>query len=486
MERFFKLKENGTTVSTEIMAGFTTFFTMVYIIFVNPNILSATGMPWGAVFLATIIAAAIGTLIMGLFANVPYAQAPGMGLNAFFTYTVCFGLGFTWQQALAMVFLCGIINIIITVTKVRKSIIKAIPVSIQHAIGGGIGIFIAYIGIKQNAGFIQFLSDNTNLVEVNGQPFAADATYSGIFSAVTNGGIVPELVKFNNPAALLALIGLVLTVVLLLLKVKGAILIGIVATTLIGIPMGVVDLSSATISFASFGDSFSQLGDTFGAAFGSEGLLSLFADPAKIPLVLITIFAFSLSDTFDTIGTFIGTGRRSGIFSEEDQKALESGTGFKSKMDKALFADAIATSVGAVFGTSNTTTYVESAAGIGAGGRTGLTSVVTAVLFLLCSFLAPVAGLVPAAATAPALIVVGVMMLSSFKEIKWDDFEEAVPAFFAGVFMALCYSISYGIAAGFIFYCIVKLCKGKIKEVHPILWVSALLFLVNFVVMAFI
>lgn len=486
MERFFKLKENGTTVSTEIMAGFTTFFTMVYIIFVNPNILSATGMPWGAVFLATIIAAAIGTLIMGLFANVPYAQAPGMGLNAFFTYTVCFGLGFTWQQALAMVFLCGIINIIITVTKVRKSIIKAIPESIQHAIGGGIGIFIAYIGIKQNAGFIQFLSDNTNLVEVNGQPFAADATYTGIFSAVTNGGIVPELVKFNNPAALLALIGLVLTVVLLVLKVRGAILIGIVATTVIGIPMGVVDLSSATISFASFGDSFSQLGDTFGAAFGSEGLLSLFANPAKIPLVLITIFAFSLSDTFDTIGTFIGTGRRSGIFSEEDQKALENGTGFKSKMDKALFADAIATSVGAVFGTSNTTTYVESAAGIGAGGRTGLTSVVTAVLFLLCSFLAPIAGLVPAAATAPALIVVGVMMLSSFKEIKWDDFEEAVPAFFAGVFMALCYSISYGIAAGFIFYCIVKLCKGKIKEVHPILWVSALLFLVNFVVMAFI
>lgn len=486
MERFFKLKENGTTVSTEIMAGFTTFFTMVYIIFVNPNILSATGMPKDAVFLATIIAAAIGTLIMGLFANVPYAQAPGMGLNAFFTYTVCFGLGFSWQQALAMVFLCGIINIIITVTKVRKSIIKAIPESIQHAIGGGIGIFIAYIGIKQNAGFIQFLSDNTNLVSVNGQPFAADATYTGIFSAVTNGGIVPELVKFNDPAVLLALIGLVLTVVLLMLKVRGAILIGIVATTVIGIPMGVVDFSNASISFETLSDSFSQLGDTFGAAFGSEGLLSLFADPARIPLVLITIFAFSLSDTFDTIGTFIGTGRRSGIFSEEDQKALENGTGFKSKMDKALFADAIATSVGAVFGTSNTTTYVESAAGIGAGGRTGLTSVVTAVLFLLCSFLAPVAGLVPAAATAPALIVVGVMMLSSFKEIKWDDFEEAVPAFFAGVFMALCYSISYGIAAGFIFYCIVKLCKGKIKEVHPILWVSALLFLVNFVVMAFI
>lgn len=485
MERFFKLKENGTKVSTEVMAGFTTFFAMVYIIFVNPSVLSATGMPWGAVFLATIISAAVGTLVMGLFANVPYAQAPGMGLNAFFTYTVCFGLGFTWQQALAMVFICGIINIIITVTKIRKSIIKAIPESIQNAIGGGIGIFVAYIGIK-NANLIQFLSDNTNLVSVNGEAFAADAAYTGIFSAVTNGGIVPELVKFNNPAVLLALIGLVLTIVLLVLKVRGAILISILATTIVGIPLGVVDLSSASISFASLGASFSELGSTFGAAFGAQGMGSLFADAAKIPLVLITIFAFSLSDTFDTIGTFIGTGRRSGIFSEDDIKSLESSTGFKSKMDKALFADAIATSVGAVFGTSNTTTYVESAAGIGAGGRTGLTSVVVAILFLLCSFLSPIAGLVPAAATAPALIVVGVMMLSAFKGIKWDEFDEAVPAFFAGVFMALCYNISYGIAAAFIFYCIIKLVKGKIKEVHPILWVSALLFLVNFIVQAFI
>ncbi|MFA9379840.1 MAG: NCS2 family permease [Acetanaerobacterium sp.] len=485
MERFFKLKENGTKVSTEIVAGFTTFFTMVYIIFVNPNVLSQTGMPWGAVFLATIISAAVGTLIMGLFANVPYAQAPGMGLNAFFTYTVCFALGFKWQQALAMVFLCGIINIIITVTKIRKSIIKAIPESIQHAIGGGIGIFIAYIGVK-NAHLIQFLSDSTNLVSVNDQPFAPDAAYTGIFSAVTSGEIVPELVKFNTAGVLLAVIGLIVTIVLLVLKVKGAILIGILGTTILGIPMGIVDLSTASISIDSLTDSFSQLGTTFGAAFGAEGMGSLFADTAKIPIVLLTIFAFSLSDTFDTIGTFIGTGRRSGIFSEEDQKALENSTGFKSKMDKALFADAIATSIGSVFGTSNTTTYVESAAGIGAGGRTGLTSVVTAILFLLCALLAPVAGIVPAAATAPALIVVGVMMMSAFKNIKWDDFEEAVPAFFAAVFLAMCYSISYGIAAAFIFYCIIKLCKGKIKEVHPILWVSALLFLINFVVQAVI
>ncbi len=483
MERFFKLKENGTKVSTEILAGFTTFFAMVYIIFVNPNILSKTGMPWNAVFLATIISAAVGTLVMGLFANVPYAQAPGMGLNALFTFTVCFGLGFTWQQALAMVFICGIVNIIITVTKIRKSIIKAIPESIQNAIGGGIGIFIAYIGVK-NANLIQFTSDNTNLVSVNGQPFTADGTFTGIFSAVTNGGIVPALVDFNTMGVLLAIIGLIVTVVLLILNVKGAILIGIIATTIIGIPMGIVDVSAASISFDTLGSSFADLGTTFGAAFSADGMGSLFADPAKIPLVLVTIFAFSLSDTFDTIGTFIGTGRRSGIFSEEDQKALENSTGFKSKMDKALFADSIATSIGAIFGTSNTTTYVESAAGIGAGGRTGLTSVVTAVLFILCILLAPVAGLVPAAATAPALIVVGVMMMSAFKNIKWDDFEEAVPAFFAAAFMAFCYNISYGIATAFIFYCLIKLCKGKIKEVHPILWVSAILFILNFVVAA--
>ena len=211
---------------------------------------------------------------------------------------------------------------------------------------------------------------------------------------------------------------------------------------------------------------------------------SLFSDVSKLPLVLMTIFAFSLSDTFDTIGTFIGTGRKTGIFSEDDQKALESGNGFKSKMDKALFADATATSIGAIFGTSNTTTYVESAAGIGAGGRTGLTSVVTAALFIISAFFAPVISIVPGAATAPVLIIVGVMMLSSFKEVNWTDLEDAIPAFFASVFMAFCYSISYGIAAGFIFYCIVKIVRGKAKELHPILIVSTLLFILNFIVLA--
>lgn len=486
MEKFFKLKEHGTKVSTEVVAGFTTFFAMSYIIFVNPNILSATGMPSQAVFLATIIAAVIGTLVMGLFANVPYAQAPGMGLNAFFTYTVVFALGFTWQQALAMVFICGIVNILITVTKLRKAIIKSIPESLQHAIGGGIGIFIAYIGIK-NAGLLQFTSDPSSIMAVNGVPFTPDATFNeGIFSVVSGGGTVPALVLFNNPAVILSIIAIVLTVVLLIAKVRGAILIGIIVTTLIAIPMGVVDPSSATLSADSLGNSFSQLGETFGAAFGPEGMQSLFSDSSRILTVIMTIFAFSISDTFDTIGTFIGTGRRTGIFSNEDMKMMENTSGFKSKMDKALFADAIATSIGAVVGTSNTTTYVESAAGIGAGGRTGLTSVITALAFVACIFLAPIMGLVPAQATAPALIAVGIMMMAAFKDIKWADLEDAIPAFFAAVFMALCYSISYGIAAGFLFYCIVKIVRGKAKELHPILIVSTILFVINFVVLALI
>ncbi len=305
-------------------------------------------------------------------------------------------------------------------------------------------------------------------------------------TVIASSSAVPAIVPLNTPSVLLALFGIVLMVVLLMANVRGAILIGIIATTLVGIPFGVTDFSHASITFNTLGDSFSRLGSTFGAAFGPEGMGSLFADSSKWLLVVMTIFAFSLSDTFDTIGTFIGTGRRTGIFSLEDEQALENSKGFRSKMDRALFADSIATSIGALFGTSNTTTYVESAAGIGAGGRTGLTSVTTAVMFVLCTVLAPVAGSIPAAATAPALVIVGVMMMSSFKEVNWPDLEEAIPAFGAGIFMALCYSISYGIAAGFIFYCIVKIAKGKFREIHPILLVSALLFILNFVVLALI
>ena len=449
MEKFFQLKENNTTVGKEVVAGLTTFFAMAYIIAVNPTLLSQSGMEWGAVFLATIIASVIGTLIMGLVANVPYALAPGMGLNAFFVYTVCATLGFTWQQALSMVFICGVLNIIITVTKIRKYIIKAIPRSLQNAIGGGIGIFVAYIGLL-NVGIISFDSG------------------------------VPALATLNQPAFWLFLIGLALTIILLVCKVKGAILIGIVATALLGIPMGVT-VTTETVSFT---EACSQLPTTFGAIFTSEGLPSLFSDVSKLPLVLVTIFSFSLSDTFDTIGTFIGTGRRTGIFSAEDEKALENGSGFSSKMDKALFADSIATSIGAICGTSNTTTYVESSAGIAAGGRTGLTSVVVAICFALSAFLSPVISAVPSAATAGVLVVVGCMMASSLKEIEWGDISEAIPAFFASVFMAFSYSISYGIAGGFITYCIVKTCKKQAKDVHPVIWVVAVLFILDFIITA--
>ena len=301
MEKFFHLKENGTTVSTEIMAGLTTFFAMSYIIIVNPQILSSTGMPWGGVFLATIIAAIIGTLVMGLFANVPYAQAAGMGLNAFFTYTVCFGLGFKWQETLCMVFLCGLINIIITVTKIRKMIIQAIPEVLQNAIGGGIGLFVAYVGFL-NVGFFTFTTKS--------------AAKSGDTVQAT-----PGLAVMNNPTIWLFIIGLVLAIVLTVLKVRGGMLIAIAVTAVVGIPMGQTTMANSV----SIADTFAQLPQTFGVIFTKDGFPALFSDVSKLPIILLTIFAFSMSDTFDTIGTFIGTGRRTGIFSAEDEKALENG-----------------------------------------------------------------------------------------------------------------------------------------------------------------
>ncbi len=466
MDKFFKLKEHGTNFRTEVMAGLTTFFTMAYIIFVNPSILSKTGMSWGGVYVATILAAVIGTLVMGLVANVPYAQAPGMGLNAFFTFTVCFALGFSWQEALAIVFICGIINILITVTQIRKAIIKAIPQSLQYAIGGGIGLFIAYIGVK-NAHFIKFTAEFPSFLAQLTNPEGK------LDTLVANGEVVPAIVNFTDSHALLALIGLAITAVLMLLKVKGAILLGVIAATLIGIPMGVTTFGTETHSVTAIADTFFKL-----------DFAGLFSDPSRLFIVLTTVLAFSLSDTFDTIGTFIGTGRKSGIFDDKDEVALFSGKGFKSKMDKALFADATATSIGAVLGTSNTTTYIESAAGISVGGKTGLTSVVTAVLFLACLFLTPIAGIVPQAATAPALIVVGILMMESFGKIKWDDLEEALPAFFTAVLMPFTYSISNGIAIGFIFYVITKICNRKAREVHPLMYIVSALFLLNFIVAA--
>ena len=486
LEKFFQLKENNTTVGTEIAAGLTTFFAMSYIIFVNPQILSLTGMPTQAVFLATVLSAAVGTLILALYANVPYAQAPGMGLNAFFTYTVVFALGFSWQEALFMVFLTGIVGILITVTSIRKMIIHAIPESLQHAIGGGIGVFIAYIGLK-NAQLLSFTSEGQDILSVNNQPYTPGTEITGaVNTVVTGGGIIPDMGSLTNPYALLALIGLITMVILMLAKVKGAILIGIVMTTLIGIPMGVTDLSGLSNPANSLSAAFGELGTTFGAAFGSQGLGSLLADPSRYAIILITIFAFTLTDVFDTIGTFIGTGRKAGIFTLEDEKSMDTGKGLNTKMEKALLADTVATSFGAVLGTSPVTTFVESAAGIGSGGRTGLTSLTTASMFLITAFFSPVMSVVPGAATAPALILVGILMMSAFAEIDWNNLEEAVPAFFASIFMGFSYSISYGIAAGFLFYIITKVVKGKVAVVHPVLWATTALFIINFVVLGMI
>ena len=495
MEKFFKLKQYGTNVSTEVIAGITTFFTMAYIIFVNPSILQLAGTasnpfnPQG-IFVATIISAAIGTLVMAFVANVPYALAPGMGLNAFFTFTVCGTMKFTWEQALAMVLICGLINIVITVTGLRKAIIKSLPKILQSAIGGGIGLFIAYIGIK-DAGLLKFTSDPGTYQFFGTTP--ANAT------VVASASAVPAFVNFSNPAVQLALIGVAIMVVLMVKKVKGAILIGIVTTTvlaLIEILCGVAPSTffSVAPNVKTASDFFSTISITPASIANSIGAVhytafkmdfpGLFANFGKTMLALTAIIAFVLTDIFDALGTFIGTGRRTGIFDENDQKLMMEGHGLKSRMDRALFADLSATITGAFFGTSNTTTYVESSAGIAEGGRTGLTSVVTAVLFIFCLLLAPVVGLVPSAATAPALIVVGILMIASISDIDWHNFEDAAVAFLAVVIMPFTYSITNGIAFGFIVYVLIKLIKGKAKEIHPIMYVFTGLFILNFILMA--
>lgn len=460
MEHFFKLRENNTDVKTELFAGLTTFLTMAYIMFVNPSILSLAGMDKNAVFIATILAAVIGTLIMGLVANVPFAQAPGMGLNAFFTFTIVFRMGFTWQQALAMVFICGLINILITVTKLRKAIINAIPVSLQYAISGGIGLFIAYIGLI-NSGFLTFLVEEPHKIT------------DGLYNAT-----VPAVTDFANKGALLALFGLIVTIILLLRNVKGAILIGIIATTIASLATGHVSLAGGVINADA---NLGALSNTF----MKMDLAGLFADPGKFLLIFSTIFAFSLTDTFDTIGTFLGTGRKAGIFDDKDSEKFEKNEGgFNSKLEKALFADATATSIGAILGTSNTTTYVESAAGISVGGKTGLTSVTTAVLFLASLLLLPLVGVVPAVATSPALIVVGILMAEGIKNIDWEDLEVAIPAFFTLAMMPLGYSITTGVSWGFIFYVITKVVKGKAREVHPIMYIVSGLFILSMLLTA--
>lgn len=471
MDKLFKLKENGTTVRTEILAGLTTFFAMSYILFVNPAMLSQTGMPAQGVFLATIIGAVAGTLMMAFYANLPYAQAPGMGLNAFFTFTVVFSLGYTWQEALGMVFICGIISLIITLTKIRKTIIESIPGSLRAAISAGIGVFLAYVGIK-NAGLLKFSIDP-------GTYTVAGESVEKAQSAITaNSSATPGLVAFNDPAVLVALVGLAITVFFVVKGIKGGVILSIFATTVVAISVGLVNLSLIDLSQNNLGTAFKELGEIFGVAIGPKGLGALFTDTARLPQTFMAILAFSLTDIFDTIGTLIGTGEKVGI-------VASSGENHKSeRLDKALYSDLIGTSIGAIAGTSNVTTYVESAAGIGAGGRTGLTALVVAICFAISSFFSPLLAIVPTVATAPILIVVGIMMLGSLKNIEWDDLTEAIPAFFTSIFMGFSYSITHGIAAGFIMYALVKTVKGQAKEVHTMIWILDALFILNFVSLA--
>ena len=449
-EKFFKLSENKTTLSRELIAGLTTFAAMAYIIVVNPATLTGFGEP-GAMFIATILASAVSTALIGLIANIPYAAAPGLGLNntaanILAGYTA-YLVGLSAEGIVAVVLLSGIINVLITVTNIRKSIISAIPQSLQNAIGAGIGMFIIYIALC-NVGIVNFA-------------FGIPSINTGISWQV--------LVVF--------LIGLGTIILLLLKKVNGAILIGILVATLVGVPLGVTNFNTGY----NIAEAWTAYTHWFGRPI-TVGIPELFSDVKNIIPTFIGILSFSLSDIFDTIGTFIGTGKASGIFTDFDLKDMKEGSGFDSKMDKALFADAIATPIGALFGTSSTTTYVESAAGIGAGGRTGLTSLVVAICFILSLPLAGFVSGIPSAATAPALLIVGVMMLGSLNDINWDDYEEAIPAMFSSVPMALTYGITNGIMLGFWSYTFVKIVKGKFKEVHPVIWVSSILFILNYLI----
>jgi len=459
MEKFFKIKERGSNLRTEIIAGLTTFFAMSYIIFVNPSILSDTGMSWGGVFVATVLATALGTILIGLLANIPYGMAPGMGLNAFFAYTVCLGMGFAWQEALAMVFICGIAGIIITVTRLRAALIVAVPESMRLAIGAGIGLFIAYIGLKQG-GILQFVG--------TGEGWTAGSA------------AIPELAPFNNTAVIVTIAGLLITAVLMVLKVRGALLLSIIATTIIALIIGVTAFPGKVFDMAAVG----EIDQVAFKLFGNPGLGSLFSDSSRIVTVVATIIAFLLTDIFDTIGTFLGTGVRTGIFTDESFKKMKEGKGFSTPIERGLFADVSTTSIGAMLGTSTTTTYVESAAGIGEGGKTGFSSLVTAGAFLLCLPFAPLMGIVPAQATAPILIIVGVLMVGNISKIKWDDFGDALPAFLTIIIMPMAYCITDGIAFGFIAYCLTRVISGRYKTVHPLVYIFAGFFILNYVLAA--
>lgn len=442
MEKFFRIKEKGSSIRIEIIGGLTTFFAMAYIIFVNPQYLSNTGMPYSSVMVATCIASAIGCFLTAFMSNTPFAQAPGMGLNAYFAFTVAtagmgFGMGYTWQQALTIVLISGIIFLIIAVSPLRGKIIASIPAPLKAAIGGGIGLFIAFIGLINSGSGIIILDGNNHITALN---FFIDGAM--------------------NKAAMLTIIGLLITSVLLAWKVKGAIFIGIVATTLIGIPMGVTTIpESLTMSGISVSDTLFKF--DFVGIF-DQGVLAL----------LTAVISFALVDMFDTVGTLIGTAGNAGMLDKD---------GNLPRGDRALIADAIATCTGACLGTSTVTTYVESSAGISEGARTGLSSVVVGILFLAAIFLAPIAGIIPGAATAPALIIVGVLMMKSVLKIAWDNIEEAVPCFLTIVMMPFAYSISDGIAFGFISWMVIKICRGKAKEIPALVYIISLLFILKYI-----
>ncbi|MCM3175830.1 MULTISPECIES: NCS2 family permease [Paenibacillus] len=455
MDRFFKLKENGTNVRTEIVAGLTTFMTMAYILFVNTLFLGSNGagMSDNAVFFATAVGAGLMTIIMGLFVNIPIALAPGMGLNAYFMTVVLSSNGaITWQAALGAVFLSGIVFIILTVTRVRQMLLVAVPQSIKMAITVGIGLFITIIGFKL-----------ANLVAVTVN-VAPDADLSQPIPGSSFNLSLGNFVTHHD--ALLALIGLLLIAILMVMRIKGALLIGIVATTLIGIPMGVTNLSG--LSGASWLPNFSDL---------AVGQLDL---KGAISLGLFEIiFIFTFVELFDTFGTMVGTATRMGIM--KDKKKGEKTIG------KAMLVDAVGVSAGAALGTSTITAYVESASGVEAGGRTGLTSVTTGLLFILALFIAPLALVVPSAATAPALIIVGVLMMSQVRSIEWDDFLQAFPAFLTIVLMPFTGGIANGISAGIVSYVILAVFSNLVTErkvkIHWLMWILAIIVICRYVFM---
>lgn len=445
LNKFFKLKENGTNIRTEIIAGITTFMTMAYILFLNPSILSVTGMDTNAVFFATAISAGFVTIAMGLVANFPIALAPGMGLNALFATVALAGVGMPWRVALGAVFISGLIFIVLTVTKVRQILVVAVPNSLKKAITVGIGLFITIIGFKLSE--LMVVSANVIPPTLEALNKAAGPTTLKFFEWNIGMG------SFSNPAMVLTLLGLGITAILMALRVKGSLLIGIVAATLIGIPMGVTVIPE-NFSAISLPD-FSNLAV---GALDVKGALNMG--------IWTVVFTFTFVELFDTFGTLVGTASKAGLVDKD---------GNSPKIGKAMLVDAFGVSFGALMGTSTITAYVESAAGIGEGGRTGLTAITTGLLFLVALVLAPLALIIPTAATAPALIIVGVLMVSSIVEIDFNDFTEGFPAFITFILMPLTYSIAEGICGGIIAYTLLKVVTGKAKKVH---WMMYLLFVI--------